>query len=73
MKYTIQDLTRGICAVKNDGTIDELKDVLSTAFNWERKYSVGNSSFYFKHPMFEMAWQCSNETKLPFQSVKDFI
>jgi hypothetical protein len=73
-KYTIEDLAQGRCAVINDGSLEELREVLSNAFDWDIKYSVGRSvTYYFKHPMYDKSWQCSNGTNLPTQSVKDFL
>jgi hypothetical protein len=73
-KYTIEDLAQGRCAVINDGSLEELREVLSNAFDWDIKYSVARSvTYYFKHPMYDKSWQCSNGTNLPTQSVKDFL
>jgi hypothetical protein len=73
-KYTIEDLAQGRCAVINDGSLEQLREVLSNAFDWDIKYSVAKSvTYYFKHPMYDKSWQCSNGTNLPTQSVKDFL
>ena len=73
MKYTIEDLKKGKCAVINDGTFDELKEVLDKAFpnaEWEL---FGVNKFYFQYKYNDTSFYWSSHTSLPTQSVKDFL
>jgi hypothetical protein len=71
MKYTIEDLRNGKCAIKNDGTVEELNEVLSQAFPYDN-ISSGSYRFYYKVCN---RWDCGdfNDHNLPVQSVKDFL
>lgn len=62
--FTIQDLADGKCAVKNDGTLEELRKVLGRALR-------GTHKFY----QFTIDEDCVaiDKTDLPTQSVKDFF
>lgn len=66
--YTIEDLKDGKCAVRNDGTLEELQQVLDKAFPGHKMF--GNCKFYKKDP-----YDCvgCKHTDLPIQSVKDFL
>lgn len=69
--YTIKDLSEGRCAVKNDGTLEELRKVLKKAFPKDLTYTKGISDFYYRYSAIS---SCGNDfTYLPFQSVKDFL
>lgn len=69
-KFTIKDLAEGRCAVKNDGTVEELNKVLKAAFPTDIE-STGGWDFYMKENFDE--WDGYDSTKLPIQSVKDFL
>jgi hypothetical protein len=75
MNYTIQDLANRECAVINDGTLEELKKVLSLAFPEDKgtKKLVGMYKFYYKDKFILKEWSCHSSTDLPTQSVKDFL
>ena len=50
MKYTIKDLTEGKCAVENNGTLEQLKEVLTKAFpgdSWVRMGIYGGCKYYY--------------------------
>ena len=68
-KFTIKDLAEGRCAVKNDGTVEELNKVLKAAFPKDVQ-SSGDWNFYIK--IYD-EWGGCDSTKLPIQSVKDFL
>lgn len=77
IKYTIEDLRNGKCALINDGTLEELSTVINAAFP-EDSSSVevwGSFKYYSKSFLSddEGIWRCSNTITLPVQSVKDFI
>jgi hypothetical protein len=75
MKYTIEDLRNGKCAVRNDGTVEELIEVLSLAFPKDKgAYLIGGAhKFYYKSPYNNWGFFIHNSTELPTQSVKDFL
>ena len=69
-KYTIEDLKEGRVAVKHDGTLDELREVLNKAF-----YDpglIGCFKYYYKFGD-DLLRADSIITHLPVQSVKDFL
>lgn len=70
-KFTIKDLAEGRCAVKNDGTVEELNKVLKAAFPVKNQPAIGSSDIYFK--INGGFWTSGCDTKLPVQSVKDFL
>lgn len=70
-KFTIKDLAEGKCAVKNDGTVEELNKVLKEAFQTDKKI-FGDCSFYFLNEA-TTCWTGWFTTQLPTQSVKDFL
>lgn len=70
-KYTIQDLANGKVALKNDGTLEELKEVLKKAFPKDITIPNGLSTYYYL--ALKTIWQDSLSTNLPKQSVKDFL
>lgn len=71
--FSIEDLAQGRCAVKNDGSPDELRKVLRKAFPYDPTSAGGSANFYFKAPLSENSWFCDASTDLPTQSVKDFL
>ncbi len=86
MKYRIEDLSSGKCAVRNDGTLEELKEVLSRAFpedgatgDMEENDTVVQSPMFKKHSVEKGEWDykapydVQSEWNLPTQSVKDFL
>ena len=70
--YTIQDLADGKCAVKNDGTLEELRKVLNLAFPTDGNSVNGFFLYYFQHYLYKGDWTFSDRTDLPIQSVRDF-
>jgi hypothetical protein len=78
-KFTIEDLAQGRCAVINDGTVEELKEVLSKAFpnDWSNFYSYvtewSSSKYYQRGYNKKESWTRLNVTQYPVQSVKDFL
>jgi len=70
--YTIADLKNGKCAVKNDGTKDELRKVLRAAFPNDKASIKGSEQYYLKSPLYE-GWAAETGTNIPSQSVKDFL
>jgi hypothetical protein len=69
--YTIDDLRNGKCAVINDGTLEELREVLKLAFPNDKSIITGSCDFYYKGNQIE--WHADNDNNLPTQSVKDFL
>lgn len=70
-KFTIKDLAEGRCAVKNDGTVEELNKVLRAAFPGCEE-STGHWIYYAKH-YYSNNWASFTRIEIPFQSVKDFL
>ncbi len=72
-KFTIEDLRNGKVAVENDGTLEELKEVLKLAQpNTHSVYFAGNSKYYWMHN--DYFWNNRDELPvLPVVSVKDFL
>jgi hypothetical protein len=69
-KKLIQRLRDGKIAVKNDGTIEDLNEILKEAFpNTE---TIGIWDFYYAVEK-EHYWGCDSTTTLPIYSVKDFF
>ena len=71
MKYSIEDLRNGKCAVINDGTLEELREFLKLAFPNDKTTIGGGAEVYSKYNQIE--WCADNEYGLPTQSVKDFL
>lgn len=71
-KFTIQDLSDGKCAVINDGSLDELKNVLSKAFPECGKVQ-GAATYYQAVKEDNSLWEAIDHTELSTQSVKDFL
>jgi hypothetical protein len=70
--FTIQDLADGKCAIKNDGTLEELRKVLKLAFPNDFDRVGGVLSYYYTAPS-KNTWWGNGSTSLPSQSVKDFL
>ena len=72
MKYTIKDLSEGKCAVINDGTLEQLREVLALAFRG-RRIADGIGKYYYLYE--NGIWDSGilNIKNLPTQSVKDFL
>ncbi len=70
--YTIKDLSEGKCAVINDGTLEELREVLALAFR-DRRIADGTGKYYYDYE--NGIWDSGNLNikNLPTQSVKDFL
>ena len=73
MKYTIEDLAEGRCAVINDGTLDELREVLRRAFPKDNYETFGFFKYHYRSTFDCDQWDSSYNTVLPTQSVKDFL
>ena len=67
--FTIEDLKQGRCAVINDGTLEELREVLKLAFPNSNSTDGLYKFYYAKHN----AWNCVNNCSFQTQSVKDFL
>ena len=68
----IKQLREGTIALKNDGTLEELREVLKCAFPNDSTKSYGNRKYYFKHYDKNM-WMFGEKTYLPSHSVKEFL
>jgi len=70
--YTIEDLKKGKCAVINDGSLEELQEVLKMAFPRDAM-SKGTGLYYKTNSDYDYIWEIVHSTALPKQSVKDFL
>lgn len=73
MKYTIKDLAEGRVAVKNDGTLEELREVLRLAFPLCDSIPAGDGEIYSLMDCSNIkSWGSGMDSSLPIQSVKYF-
>lgn len=70
--YTIEDLRNGKCAVINDGTLEELREVLRLAQCEFSRFIAGNNKYYYKL-ISNSDWKGTDDLNIPTQSVKDFL
>ena len=69
----IKQLREGTIALKNDGTLEELREVLEYAFPEDITNSEGAFKYYYKRPYYH-GWGCSNIINAPTtHSVKEFL
>jgi len=61
-KKLIEQLQNGEIAVKNDGTVEELKKVMESAFD-EDSTPNGHNKYYYLHMYGK--WACGSYTDLP--------
>lgn len=66
----IKQLQEGTIAVKNDGTLEDLKKVLKYACPKDNWPISGTYSFYI---VYNIEWKGVSQTKLPSYSVKEFL
>lgn len=71
--FTIEDLRQGRCAVINDGTLEQLREVLRSAFPNDKSVVESYIGYKYFSAMDENCWDCWNQITLPKQSVKDFL
>ena len=76
-RYTIKDVGKGCVAIKNDGTMEQIKEALRLAFpndiyGFMMSETYEEQAFFWKCANTNM-WTFGNETNLPTQSVKEFL
>lgn len=72
-KKLIKKLKKGTIAVVNDGTLEELREVLKCAFPNDNTKSSGECKYYFKPNYSENYWATNDKTNLLTYSVKEFL
>lgn len=73
-KFTIEDLMNGKCAVINDGTVEELGEVLRFAFPNDPTTVIGTHLYYQRSINNKNEWEGDNGVlHIPAQSVKYFL
>ena len=77
-KYTIEQITKGEVAVKNDGTLEQIQELLDLAFPedgmvLQKNGSIKDSKFFYCNSYSNKHWSWGNTTDLPTQSVGDFL
>ena len=68
----IKQLREGTIALKNDGTLEDLKKVLWYAFPEDKTNSEGTFKYYYKRPYYN-EWGCSDIINALTHSVKEFL
>ena len=68
----IKKLAAGEIAVKNDGTLEQLREVLKAAFTEDDSETNGNYNYYFMHSQSAKTWDCVNHTTIPSHPISDF-
>ena len=68
----IKQLREGTIALKNDGTLEDLREVLKYAFPEDITNSEGNYKYYYKRPYYN-EWGCSDIINSQTHSVKEFL
>ena len=71
-KKLIKKLRKGTIAVVNDGTLEELREVLRYAFPKDMANPHGVLNYYYKRPYHD-EWLGIVNTHLPTHSVKEFL
>lgn len=69
----IKQLREGTIALKNDGTLEELREVLKYAFPNDKCKIIGDCKYYLKLDYGVNIWAGNDRIDLPSHSVKDFI
>ena len=77
-KYTIEQLSKRECAAKNDGTLEQIQELMDVAFpadGWviQENGVIRDRKFFFANANCMGHWMVRDETDLPTQSVKDFL
>lgn len=67
----IKQLAAGKIAVKNDGTLEQLIEVIKATFPNDSWVLDGKYNYYFRDKA-SQGWYCDNSTKLPAYSISDF-
>ena len=70
-KKLIKQLQNGEIAVRNDGTLEELREVLKVAFPYDKRVIIGGNIYYFRYS--DITFDFKNSTDLKKVSVKDFF
>ena len=76
MIYTIKDLAEGKCIARNDGTLEELLELMKLAFPNDPSIPKGDSKFYMKLRRGLDEWtgaDLDTSPEIPIQSVKAFL
>ena len=63
MRYTIKDLTNGLINIKHDGSLEQLKTVLKTAFPKDLTTPSGSDTIYGNSINFKNNWARSTGIK----------
>lgn len=68
----IKQLQEGKIAVKNDSTVEELREVIKYAFPNDHGHLHGINTYYYRS-LYRTDWAFNNFTNLPSYSVKEFL
>lgn len=73
MKSLIKKLQDGEIAVKNDGSVEDLRRILKVAFPRDLVKPMGFCTCYLKSSFSENHWKTDYSTDLPLFSTSEFI
>ena len=71
--FTIEGLSNGLCALVNNGTLEELREVLNAVEKESGDDYNGASTYYWSQDGYRWNNGSTNVDKLPTQSVTDFL
>ena len=72
-EYIIEQVSSGELDLENDGTLEQLKELLTLAFPKDKTMLSGYSKFYGQGVCFPNLWMPYEKANCPTQSVKDFF
>ena len=72
-EYIIEQVSKGELDLENDGTLEQLKELLTLAFPKDKTRLSGYSKFYRQALYYPNLWMPYEKSTHPTQSVKDFF
>jgi hypothetical protein len=69
----IKQLREGKIAVRSDGTVEEIRQVIKEAFPFDKTEPSGQSNYYRSSNLDNNNWMGGNITTIPYYSVKEFL
>ena len=72
-KEKIESVRQGKYALINDGTLEQLQEVLKMTWPKDKYITSGGYKFYYKNKDNFNLWDLEDTTDLPTHSIKDFF
>ena len=72
-RYTIEEICKDGVDIENDGTVQQLRELLTQVFPKDASNITGGQKFYGRSIFDSNLWHASDATTRPTQSVKDFF